>query len=37
MVLVDACHSEALARRFVEDGAGCAVGCAGALLGLGHV
>ncbi|CAJ1367254.1 unnamed protein product [Effrenium voratum] len=29
VVLVDACHSEALARRFVEDGAGCAVGCAG--------
>jgi len=29
VVLVDACHSEPLAHRFVQSGASCAVGCAG--------
>lgn len=29
VVVVDACHSEPLANRFVEGGATCAIGCAG--------
>lgn len=31
VVVVDACHSEPLASRFLQSGASCAVGCAGGL------